>query len=371
MAQIVKVHTVQVTKIILYLILIMLMLSMKVASRGELVPALFMFGDSLADVGNNNHLPLSLTRADFPHNGLDFPTHKPTGRFSNGKNAADFLADKLGLPSAPPYLYLAHIKNSNFSTGVNFASGGAGILDGTDQLYRQSLTMNKQVQCYATVQETLVQQLGQAKANELLSKSIIAIVIGSNDILGYFGSSSSSQMQQTTPQEFVTSMVQGIEEQLKNIYDLGARKFVLIGIASVGCSPAQRRKNKTEDCNEIANYWAFKYNQGLLSVLQEFKSVLQGFRYSYFNTYDVLLNLIQQPATYGFKEVKEACCGLGILKARVACLPIATYCANRSDHVFWDFYHPTEAAYRIFIDIAFDGPEQYVFPVNIRELASS
>ncbi|KAL9226115.1 hypothetical protein vseg_001965 [Gypsophila vaccaria] len=360
----------QVTKLLYSMLIFFMIISMK-SSNGALVPALFWFGDSLADVGNNNHLPLSLSKADFPHNGIDFPTRKPTGRFSNGKNSADFVAEKLGLPSSPPYLYLTHIKSTNFSTGVSFASGGAGILDGTDQLYRQSLTMNRQVECYTIVQEAIVQQFGQAEAAELLSKSIFAIVIGSNDILGYFGSTTSSQTQQTTPEEFVNSMVEAIKGQLKNIYDLGARKFMMIGVASVGCSPAQRRKNKTEECNETANFWASKYNQGLLSVLQGYKSVLQGFQYSYFNTYDVLLNLVQQPATYGFNESKAACCGLGILKARVACLPIATYCSNRSDHVFWDFYHPTEAADRMFIDIAFNGPKQYVFPMTVRELASS
>ncbi|CAI0379738.1 unnamed protein product [Linum tenue] len=56
-----------------------------------MVPAVYVFGDSLVDVGNNNHLPVSLAKADFPHNGMDFPTNKPTGRFSNGKNAADWL----------------------------------------------------------------------------------------------------------------------------------------------------------------------------------------------------------------------------------------------------------------------------------------
>lgn len=57
----------------------------------ESVPGLYVFGDSLVDVGNNNYLTISLAKADFPHNGIDFPTGKATGRFSNGKNAADFL----------------------------------------------------------------------------------------------------------------------------------------------------------------------------------------------------------------------------------------------------------------------------------------
>lgn len=55
------------------------------------VPAIFILGDSTADVGTNSLLPYSLIRADFPYNGIDFPTSKPTGRFSNGFNLVDFL----------------------------------------------------------------------------------------------------------------------------------------------------------------------------------------------------------------------------------------------------------------------------------------
>ena len=54
------------------------------------VPGIYILGDSLVDVGNNNYLS-SILKADFPHNGVDFPTGQATGRFSNGKNAADFI----------------------------------------------------------------------------------------------------------------------------------------------------------------------------------------------------------------------------------------------------------------------------------------
>ncbi|ONI13340.1 LOW QUALITY PROTEIN: hypothetical protein PRUPE_4G216400 [Prunus persica] len=47
-----------------------------------------MFDNSLVDVGNNNYL-----KANFPHNGVDLPNKKATGRFGNGKNAADFLVN--------------------------------------------------------------------------------------------------------------------------------------------------------------------------------------------------------------------------------------------------------------------------------------
>jgi hypothetical protein len=52
-----------------------------------------MFGDSMLDVGNNNHLPgEEVPGADKPYYGVDLPgSDKPTGRLSNGYNVADFV----------------------------------------------------------------------------------------------------------------------------------------------------------------------------------------------------------------------------------------------------------------------------------------
>lgn len=56
--------------------------------------AFFVFGDSLVDHGNNNYL-VTTARADSPPYGIDFPTHQPTGRFSNGLNIPDFISQSL------------------------------------------------------------------------------------------------------------------------------------------------------------------------------------------------------------------------------------------------------------------------------------
>lgn len=56
------------------------------------VPAVFVFGDSTMDVGNNNYLSgENVPRANKPYYGVDYPTSRPTGRFSNGYNVADFI----------------------------------------------------------------------------------------------------------------------------------------------------------------------------------------------------------------------------------------------------------------------------------------
>jgi hypothetical protein len=79
-----------------YFLLVTLLVSLSIfgftfSEANQMVPAMYIFGDSLVDVGNNNHLKLSFSKADhFPY-GIDFPHQIPTGRFSNGKNGADFL----------------------------------------------------------------------------------------------------------------------------------------------------------------------------------------------------------------------------------------------------------------------------------------
>ena len=53
--------------------------------------AFFVFGDSLVDNGNNNYL-LTTARADNYPYGIDYPTRRPTGRFSNGLNIPDLIS---------------------------------------------------------------------------------------------------------------------------------------------------------------------------------------------------------------------------------------------------------------------------------------
>lgn len=61
----------------------------KVNSQSQRVPALFVFGDSLVEVGNNNFLN-SIAKANFFPYGIDY-SRGNTGRFSNGKSFIDFV----------------------------------------------------------------------------------------------------------------------------------------------------------------------------------------------------------------------------------------------------------------------------------------
>ena len=100
--------------------------------------AVFVFGDSLVDVGNNNYLPLGQAKASHLPNGIDFPStngHTPTGRFTNGLTIPDILGLKAGLKGfVPPYLAPSS-HGQAIVHGVNYASGGGGILNETGRIF--------------------------------------------------------------------------------------------------------------------------------------------------------------------------------------------------------------------------------------------
>lgn len=60
------------------------------AQPPRLVPASFVFGDSLADPGNNNYIT-TLSKANSPPNGIDFLGGKATGRYCNGRTTVDIV----------------------------------------------------------------------------------------------------------------------------------------------------------------------------------------------------------------------------------------------------------------------------------------
>lgn len=73
------------------LLLILLLLTVSFVSvASHNVPALFTFGDSIFDAGNNHFNRNCSVQADFPPYGRSF-FHHPSGRFTDGRIVVDFI----------------------------------------------------------------------------------------------------------------------------------------------------------------------------------------------------------------------------------------------------------------------------------------
>ncbi|KAM7519819.1 hypothetical protein LguiB_018781 [Lonicera macranthoides] len=146
-------------------------------ASGESAIVTFIFGDSLTEVGNNNHLQYSLAKSNYPYYGIDYEGGKATGRFTNGRTIGDIISEKLGI--APPPAYLSLSQNDDaILKGVNYASGGAGILNDTGLYFIQRLSFDDQIKCFEKTKEAMKSKIGENATNKLCNEAIYFIGIG-------------------------------------------------------------------------------------------------------------------------------------------------------------------------------------------------
>lgn len=71
----------------------------------------------------------------------------------------------------------------------------------------------------------------------------------------------------------------------------------------------------------------------------------------------------------GFKTANETCCRVGKNNAQIPCFPLETPCSNRTEYVFWDAFHPTEAANIIIVGRAYSARTPIdTYPWDIKTL---
>ncbi|KAJ3680535.1 hypothetical protein LUZ60_016813 [Juncus effusus] len=332
------------------------------------VPAMFVFGDSLLDPGNNNNL-VTLAKANYYPYGIDFP-EGVTGRYCNGGTTADHLSELLGLPLIPPFNN-PNTTARNMLQGVNYASAAAGILNNTGRLFGNLFSMDSQIQNFEkTVQE--IESIMKSETKNLIRKSLFYVSFGSNDYINNLLIPFSESSRKYNPETYTLLLVQEYRRQLQTLYDLGARKFLIGGVGPLGCIPNQigNSRGKSDKCVESTNNLASQFNTKLKTMLQDLNTNLPESHFLYWDVYNMSMDIINNYSQYGFKYPLRACCGAGRDKGQILCLPILPMkCQNRSDFVFWDPYHPTDLFNSIASKAAYNGTLQNYFPINVEQLA--
>ncbi|KAK9124016.1 hypothetical protein Sjap_013618 [Stephania japonica] len=331
-------------------VLLVMVLFFHVARAQPLVPGFFIFGDSVVDVGNNNHL-YTLVKANFPPYGRDFVTHSSTGRFCNGKLATDFTAENLGFTSYPPAYLSSEAKGKALLTGVNFASAASGYYDNTAQLYH-AMSLSQQLEYYKEYQKKLVQVAGKSKAASIISGSIYLISAGSSDFVQNYYINPYLYRAYTVDQ-FSNLLIQSFSAFIQNLYALGARRIGVTSLPPLGCLPAAITLFGlgTNVCVPKLNQDATSFNTKLNTTTQDLQKKLSGLNMVVFDIYQPLFDLVTKPSDHGFVEARKACCGTGMMETSVLCneRSVGT-CANATGYVFWDGFHPSEAANKVLAD---------------------
>ncbi|CAN8290812.1 unnamed protein product [Cochlearia groenlandica] len=350
------------------MLVLLLGLGLKIKAEPQ-VPCYFIFGDSLVDNGNNNGLP-SFARADYYPYGIDLGG--PTGRFSNGKTTVDEVAELLGFDNYIPAYTDA--SGEQILQGVNYASAAAGIREETGQQLGQRITFSGQVQNYKNTVSQVVELLGdENSAADYLKKCIYSVGLGSNDYLNnYFMPQYYSSSRQYTPESYADDLINRYKDQLNALYNYGARKFALVGIGAIGCSPNALAQGSTDGttCVERFNSANRIFNNKLRSMVQQLNNEHSDAKFTYINAYGVFQDIISNPSSYGFRVTNAACCGVGRNGGQLTCLPGQGPCPNRDEYVFWDAFHPTDAANTIIAKRSYNAQTSSdVYPIDISSLA--
>ncbi|EPS72894.1 hypothetical protein M569_01863, partial [Genlisea aurea] len=190
-------------------------LAASLVSRPAEGRAFFVFGDSLVDSGNNNYLATT-ARADAPPYGIDYPTHRPTGRFSNGLNIPDLISESIGAQESPlPYLS-PQLTGQRLLVGANFASAGVGILNDTGVQFINIIKMPQQLAYFEQYQQRVTSLIGAAETRKLVNQALVLMTLGGNDFVNnYYLVPFSARSRQFALPEYVSFIISEYKKILR------------------------------------------------------------------------------------------------------------------------------------------------------------
>ncbi|MCW5619653.1 MAG: SGNH/GDSL hydrolase family protein [Burkholderiales bacterium] len=269
---------------------------------------LVVFGDSLADSGNNAVLVDTGqipgfepgARTDVPVSGNTFIPTAPyaSGRYSNGPVWTEQLAAALGLSASASLL-----------GGTNFAFGGALVGPGGQV-------------------PSLLDQVGMflsGSGGVAAGDALYVVQGGGNDARRALAAAAMGD----DPAPFIAGYAANVGTLLDTLIASGARNLLLATVPDIGLLPAVQALGAP--AAGLASLLAAQMNLALMAQLAALTSV-PGLDIDILDLYGAVNAVFADPASFGLSDVTNACA------ADPACI------ADPSGTLYWDGLHVTSTA---------------------------
>jgi phospholipase/lecithinase/hemolysin len=274
--------------------------------------AIYAFGDSLSDAGND----YIATAGAIPG-----PPYVD-GHFTNGQVWVQDLSASLGLGALNPSL----------AGGNDFAYGGATsgtIANGVHTANASDLTgATGQISQFEALHST-------ANPNALYT-----IWIGANDLADILATHPSA----TAAAVEAGSVVANVDSAIASLASVGAKNFLIVDVPNLGLVPG------TIAAGPAAQAAASALSAGFDTALVNSLSLAAGANISVLDTYGLLDAIEANGAAYGFTNVTSPCLtGAVDYSGGTVCSPTL---AGQDQYLFWDELHPTAAGHELIADAA-------------------
>lgn len=273
-----------------------------VSTANAAFTGLYVFGDSLSDVGNVQ----AATTALAPLVPVTPGPYYSNGRFSNGANFTETLSAGLGLGAV----------TNSLSGGNNYAYGGAQT---TGTSFPASLVVQD-------VDDQVAQYLTAHPAAS--ASGLYVVYAGANDLNG--------------GQTDVSVPVQSLAASIDRLYDAGARSVLAPNLPLLGLVP---RNNTNPALAAGANALAMQYNSVLATALNDLEATHAGLKIYRLDVAGLFSNLVANPAAYGLTNVTQA--AAPGLQPGAQTYNTALLAPNPDQYLFWDDLHPTRAGHAL------------------------
>jgi phospholipase/lecithinase/hemolysin len=286
---------------------------------------LFVFGDSLTDTGNS----WVLTNNNFPPSPYYYQ-----GRASNGPVSPEYIWEFFNPSSTGP--------TPSLNGGTNYAINGSttgrvnfnSIRPGNPDLIKP-LFIDKGAAYQLNAFNT-------TKPSFNPSTSLFLVWLFPNDVLSWLNSTQydagtvlGGAPKQTNPEGLITNGVTNIATLINVLALGGATQFLVPNMPDLASTPLFR--SYPSDFRAFLSALTVAFNSNLDPVLQSLDANLPGVEITRFQTDDLFAKVIENPSSYGFENVTDACMNISL----------STICSNPSGWLFWDDFHPTTAGQRL------------------------
>ena len=334
------------------------------AAEASTFDRMYVFGDSLSDPGNiynatkaANAIPPQLLPP-----GTVIPPVQPTvppydsgGRFSNGLNWADYLAQDLGInlkasttlsvlcpqinPSCPPTPIPSPITFLNGKPVISPFFNGATATNSVNFAFGAAQTGQVGAGDFGELVPGVLTQVG-AFANDLATigqkadkDALYVVFAGPNDY-------------QTVPDANPLVSVGNLATAIQSLYALGARTFLVPNLPDLGKTPRALSPNPPV-ASDILTAETIAHNTLLDNTIKGLDTAIPDINIIGLDVFSQLNKLRANPGQFGFTNVTDSCLNPDTF----------TVCSQPDDYLFWDGIHPTTAGHQELAKAAWEAVE--------------